>query len=244
MGSAVSYRVRGAYFESCNCDAICPCRMIGGVPGGRSTYGVCNGVLSWRIDEGRVGDVDVAGLATVLVVSYDDDEPGSPWSVLLHIDDRADEPQHEALAQVFLGGLGGAARLEAPVDPQGAAPGRGADEPDRARSRRRRAGCSASAPRSRRGRRSRSRPTSRSRAGSPATTASATSCTRTSSSSTTSRSAWELARELRVRDRLRLRVGVSAPLGDLAPNGPPVPGTKGCRGSWHQTAPWCQVPER
>jgi hypothetical protein len=107
MIPVTSYRVRGAYFESCNCDAICPCRMIGGVPGGRSTYGVCNGVLSWRIDEGRVGDVDVAGLATVLVVSYDDDEPGSPWSVLLHIDDRADEPQHGALAQVFLGGLGG-----------------------------------------------------------------------------------------------------------------------------------------
>ena len=103
----MSYRIRGAYFESCNCEAICPCRMIGGVPGGRSTYGVCFGVLSWRIDEGRVGEVDVGGLATVLVVSYDDDEPGSPWSVVLHVDDRADEDQHEALAQVFLGELGG-----------------------------------------------------------------------------------------------------------------------------------------
>lgn len=103
----LSYRVRGAYFESCNCEAICPCRMIGGVPGGRSTYGVCQGVLSWRIDEGHVGEVDVTGLLTALVVSYDDDEPGSPWSVLLHIDDRADEEQHEALAHVFLGGFGG-----------------------------------------------------------------------------------------------------------------------------------------
>lgn len=103
----MDYRVRGAYFESCNCDAICPCRMIGGVPGGRSTYGVCNGVLSWRIDDGYVGDVDVGGLVTVLVVSYDDDEPGSPWSVRLHVDERADEEQHAALAQVFLGGLGG-----------------------------------------------------------------------------------------------------------------------------------------
>jgi hypothetical protein len=107
MGPAVSYRVRGAYFESCNCEAICPCRMIGGVPGGRSTHGVCHGVLSWRIDEGHVDDVDLRGLSTALVISYDDDEPDSPWSVLLHIDERADERQHEALAQVFLGGLGG-----------------------------------------------------------------------------------------------------------------------------------------
>jgi len=103
----LSYRVRGAYFESCNCEAICPCRMVGGVPGGRSTYGICFGVLSWRIDEGHRGDVDLAGLMAALVVRYDDDEPGSPWTVLLHLDARADDEQREALAQVFLGGEGG-----------------------------------------------------------------------------------------------------------------------------------------
>jgi hypothetical protein len=103
----VGYRVSGAYFESCNCEAICPCRMIGGVPGGRSTYGVCYGVLAWRIDEGHVDDVELDGLLAALVVRYDDDEPGSPWTVLLHVDERADERQHEAIAQVFLGGVGG-----------------------------------------------------------------------------------------------------------------------------------------
>ncbi|HTO25479.1 MAG TPA: DUF1326 domain-containing protein, partial [Gaiellaceae bacterium] len=81
---------------------------VGGVMGGRSTYGVCHGVLVWRVDEGSVGEVDVAGLLTALVISYDDDEPGSPWTVLLHVDGRADEEQHAALAQVFLGGAGGA----------------------------------------------------------------------------------------------------------------------------------------
>ena len=47
------WRIAGRYFESCNCDAICPCRMIDGVEGGRSTHGICFGVLSWLIDEGR-----------------------------------------------------------------------------------------------------------------------------------------------------------------------------------------------
>ncbi|MFL5406640.1 MAG: hypothetical protein ACJ79O_12365 [Myxococcales bacterium] len=28
----MSWRIAGAYFESCNCKAICPCRMVGGVP--------------------------------------------------------------------------------------------------------------------------------------------------------------------------------------------------------------------
>src|SRR5215208_969402 len=85
----MAYRVRGSYFESCNCEAICPCRMVGGVRGGRSTYGICFGVLSWAIEEGRVDDVDVSGLATALVVRYDDDEPGSPWSIVLHVDEGA-----------------------------------------------------------------------------------------------------------------------------------------------------------
>jgi hypothetical protein len=103
----VSFRVRGSYFESCNCEAICPCRMIGGVPGGRSTYGICYGVLSWRIDEGVVGDIDVSGLAAALIVSYDDDEEGSPWTILLHVDSSGDAKQQAALAAVILGELGG-----------------------------------------------------------------------------------------------------------------------------------------
>lgn len=101
------YRIRGAYFESCNCEAICPCRMVGGVPGGRSTYGVCFGVLSWRIDEGVVGDTDISGLAAALVVSYDDDETGSPWTIRLHVDAGGDAPQQAAIAAVLLGKLGG-----------------------------------------------------------------------------------------------------------------------------------------
>ena len=98
----LSYRVRGPYFESCNCEAICPCRMIGGVLGGRSTYGLCFGVLCWQIDDGFVGDVDVSGLGVVLVIRYHDDEQGSPWSVILHVDERGDEAQLAALEQLFL----------------------------------------------------------------------------------------------------------------------------------------------
>jgi hypothetical protein len=103
----VSFRVRGLYLESCNCEAICPCRTIGGVPGGRSTYGVCYGVLTWRVDEGSVGDTDVSGLAAALVYSYDDDVDGSPWDLALHVDANGDVGQQAALAAVFLGELGG-----------------------------------------------------------------------------------------------------------------------------------------
>jgi hypothetical protein len=101
----LTYRVRGAYFESCNCEVICPCRMVGGIPGGRSTYGVCNGVLSWLIHDGNVDGLDVSGLAAVLVASYDDDEAGSPWTIALHVDRRGDSAQRAALETLFLDGL-------------------------------------------------------------------------------------------------------------------------------------------
>jgi hypothetical protein len=101
-----SWRVVGTYFESCNCDAVCPCRMVGGVRGGRSTHGVCLGALSWRIDDGRAGEVDLSGLSVAIVCRYDDDEPGSPWRLVLHLDAAATPEQHEALAAIFLGDAG------------------------------------------------------------------------------------------------------------------------------------------
>jgi hypothetical protein len=103
----MKYSVGGSYFETCNCDAICPCRMVDGVPGGRSTHGICYGALAWLVEDGHVGDVDVSGLAAVLVVRYDDDEPGSPWTIVLHVDAVGSERQRAALADVFLGRLGG-----------------------------------------------------------------------------------------------------------------------------------------
>jgi hypothetical protein len=103
----MTYSVSGSYFESCNCDPICPCRMTDGTPGGRSSYGICFGTLAWHVEDGRVDDVDVSGLHVALVAHYNDDEPGSPWTIVLHVDSEGDERQRARLADVFLGRLGG-----------------------------------------------------------------------------------------------------------------------------------------
>ena len=63
VGSYLPWRISGTYLEACNCEAICPCRTIGGRRGGRSTYGVCMGALSWAIERGRALDCALAGLA-------------------------------------------------------------------------------------------------------------------------------------------------------------------------------------
>ena len=103
----MSWRIRGSYFESCNCEAICPCRTIDGLPGGRSTYGECLGVLSWVIEEGHANDVSLDGLKVAFATRYHDDEPGSPWSFVMYVDARADAAQRDALEGIYTGRLDG-----------------------------------------------------------------------------------------------------------------------------------------
>jgi hypothetical protein len=110
----MSWHLRGTYFESCNCDAICPCRRVDGVPGGRSTHGECLGALSWLIEAGAADGVDLAGLPVALACRYSDDEPGSPWTWILYLDERATAEQRAALEAIYTGRLEGDAELHFP----------------------------------------------------------------------------------------------------------------------------------
>ena len=106
-----NFHIEGSYYEACNCDAICPCRKQKGVASGRSTHGICDFVLSWQIDKGEAGDVDLSGLAVGITGRYDDDEPGVPWRVSIYIDERASDGQFEALGEIFQGNAGGNMRF-------------------------------------------------------------------------------------------------------------------------------------
>jgi hypothetical protein len=108
------WQLAGTYLEACNCEAICPCRRIGGRAGGRSTHGICMGALSWKIGLGHADGVELADLGVVLASRYSDDEPGSPWTYLLYVDERGDEAQRQALAEIFCGRRGGTALKQFP----------------------------------------------------------------------------------------------------------------------------------
>jgi hypothetical protein len=78
-GAVADWRVRGSYFEACNCEAICPCRSVGGRPGGPSSFGECFGALSWHIQHGHADNLDLSGLHIVMSIRYFDQvQPSTP----------------------------------------------------------------------------------------------------------------------------------------------------------------------
>lgn len=56
-----SWTLKGAYFETCNCETACPCVFLS-----PPTEGECTVLLAWHVDEGRFGDVSLNGLNVAL----------------------------------------------------------------------------------------------------------------------------------------------------------------------------------
>lgn len=101
------YHIAGSYYEACNCDAVCPCRRQGDVPGGRSTHGHCDFLLSWQITKGHMGNIDLPNLSVSIAGTYNDDVGEDIWSVFIYIDEAASKPQFDALSKIFSGQTGG-----------------------------------------------------------------------------------------------------------------------------------------
>jgi hypothetical protein len=109
------WHIAGSYYESCNCQAICPCRRVDGRPGGRSTYGICQFLLSWQILAGTFDRTGLSGRRVAMAGFYDNDEPGSRWRVVLYVDEDASEAAADALHAIFSGRAAGNMRFTAEI---------------------------------------------------------------------------------------------------------------------------------
>ncbi len=107
MSEADKWRIAGTYYETCNCEAVCPCRRQDGKPGRDPTYRVCQFLLSWEIISGFAGGIDLAGRSVAMAGFYDKAVAGAPWTVALYIDEGAGAAAFDALSGIFLGKRGG-----------------------------------------------------------------------------------------------------------------------------------------
>jgi hypothetical protein len=69
--------------------------------------GTCDSVVAWHIDTGSINGLDVSGRTIALINHIPGNILAGKWQVVFFVDDRATPEQHEALANVFTGKLGG-----------------------------------------------------------------------------------------------------------------------------------------
>lgn len=99
---ATQWKVSGTYFESCNCNAACPCVFTG-----PPTDGECNALLAWHIDQGSFDGVQLDGLNAALFAHSPGHMLQTKWKVALYVDQEANDKQRDALTKIFSGQAGG-----------------------------------------------------------------------------------------------------------------------------------------
>src|SRR6478736_3273538 len=100
-----AWNVSGQYYETCNCDFVCPC-----VPGQlavRPTKGDCQFAMAFQIEHGSYGAVSLDGLGFIVLGRTPEEMGKGNWSVGLITDARASAEQRDAITAIASGGAGG-----------------------------------------------------------------------------------------------------------------------------------------
>ena len=102
MATQTSWRMRGDVMEACSCATTCPCNF-----GSDPTPLPCEVVIGWRIQDGNYGNTRLDGLSVVLYGRIPANVFLGNWTVGVYLDQRASQPQAQALGDIFAGNAGG-----------------------------------------------------------------------------------------------------------------------------------------
>lgn len=109
----MAWQLTGTYFESCSCDAVCPCTWS--ALSAPATLDRCRALLAYHIDAGEIDGVDVSGLSFALFLDTPPVMAEGNWRVGIFMDETASESQAGNLAGVLAGRLGGPPAMLAPL---------------------------------------------------------------------------------------------------------------------------------
>jgi hypothetical protein len=116
MPSLAKWKLSGDYFESCNCNVVCPCLVSPAAPlTSRPTEGDCHVAMAFHIDKGTYGGVKLDGLNVALIGESHGPMADGNMTGAAYIDERADAKQTEALGAIFGGSAGGPMAVLAPL---------------------------------------------------------------------------------------------------------------------------------
>src|SRR5258708_16173800 len=109
----MAWQLDGTYFESCSCDAVCPC--TGYALTAKATLDRCRALLAYHVESGEIDGVDVSGLSFALFLDTPPVMSEGNWRVGVYLDDAASDGQADRLGAGLSGPLGGAPAMLGPL---------------------------------------------------------------------------------------------------------------------------------
>src|SRR5215831_2475071 len=101
----MAWQMEGDYFETCSCDYVCPCILTN--MAGTPTKGYCNFAMVFNVAKGNSDGVNLDGLLFAVIGHAPEIMGKGNWSVGLIVDDRASQPQKQAIVTIASGQAGG-----------------------------------------------------------------------------------------------------------------------------------------
>jgi hypothetical protein len=109
----MAWRLDGKYFESCSCDAVCPCTWSAFTA--KATLDRCRALLAYHVESGEINGVDVSDLSFALFLDTPPVMIEGNWRVGVYLDETASDSQAEQLGAVLSGQLGGPPAMLGPL---------------------------------------------------------------------------------------------------------------------------------
>jgi len=107
------WRIEGQYMETCNCEYLCPC--VGSNLTAQPTEGDCKAAIAMRIDKGNKDGVALDGLSFIVLMHAPGAMADGNITIGLIVDERASNPQSEAIQAIATGAAGGPMSALAPL---------------------------------------------------------------------------------------------------------------------------------
>lgn len=111
--ATVSWQANGQYYETCNCDFVCPC--MPGQLAVEPTGGSCTFAMAFQIERGNYDTIPLDGLGFIVLGFTPEAMGKGNWSVGVIADERASAEQRDAITAIASGAAGGPMAAVSPL---------------------------------------------------------------------------------------------------------------------------------
>lgn len=107
------WKIEGEYAEACSCEFLCPCITSNATA--RASNDFCRFAMTYRIDSGRYGTVDLSGVTFAVVGQSRAVMSEGGWVMGVLVDESASDAQADAIGEIASGRVGGPLAAFAPL---------------------------------------------------------------------------------------------------------------------------------